>query len=111
MARDQANRDANQPQAQQVKITDTSLRKVSISAKKLLLEQKDGAYTFNTDLLEFIRTIRNKYRVYLLINMDEGYTEETLDEIKDLLQKLVKQDIIKGKQRLMYSSTEVGHIA
>ena len=43
--------------------------------------------------------------------MEEGYTQETLDEIKELLQKLVKQDIIKGKQRLMYSSTEVGHIA
>jgi translation initiation factor 2 gamma subunit (eIF-2gamma) len=25
--------------------------------------------------------------------------------------KLVKQDIIKGKQRLMYSCSEVGHIA
>jgi len=50
-----------------------------------LLEQKDGAYTFNTDMLEFIRTIRNKYRVYLLVNMDEGYTKETLEEIKELL--------------------------
>jgi hypothetical protein len=85
MARDQANRDAKAPAAQQVKITDASLRKVSISAKNLLLEQKDGAYTFNTDMLEFIRTIRNKYRVYLLVNMDEGYTKETLEEIKELL--------------------------
>ena len=76
-----------------------------------MLEQKDGKYTFNTEMLEFIRTIRNKYRVYLLVNMEEGYTKESLDEIKELLQKLVKQDIIKGKQRLMYSSTEVGHIA
>jgi FMN phosphatase YigB (HAD superfamily) len=55
-----------------------------------LLEVKDGSYTFNTDMLEFIRTIRNKYRVYLLINMDEGYTKETLEEIKELLHKLVK---------------------
>ena len=31
--------------------------------------------------------------------------------MNDLLTKLVKQDIIKGKHRLLYSSTEAGHIA
>lgn len=62
-------------------------------------------------MLEFLRAIRNKYRVYLLTNMEENYSKDDLEKIKDLLGKLVKQDIIKGKQRLMYSSTQVGHIA
>ncbi len=41
-------------------------------------------------MLEFIRTIRNKYRVYLLTNMEDGYTKENLEDVKELLEKLVK---------------------
>jgi len=65
-------------------------------------------------MLEFVRAIKNKYRVYLLTQISkngEGYDKKEKDEIHELLMKLVKQDIIKGKQRLMYSSSEIGHIA
>ena len=41
----------------------------------------------------------------------ESFDKNEKEEIDELLHKLVKQDIIKGKQRLMYSTTEVGHIA
>jgi len=59
--------------------------------------EEPSEFTFNTEMLEFLRAIRNKYRVYLLTNMEENYQKENLDKIKDLLGKLVKQDIIKGK--------------
>lgn len=41
----------------------------------------------------------------------DSHDEKEKDAIHDLLMKLVKQDIIKGKHRLMYSCTEVGLIA
>jgi hypothetical protein len=94
------------------------LRKISISAKDLLLEIKkvdslDGTqteYALNTDMVEFIRSIRNKYRIYLITRLEQD-DSKVQDGIHDVFMKLVKQDIIKGKQRLMYNSSEVGHIA
>ena len=67
-------------------------------------------------MLEFLRAIKNKYRVYLLTKIakkegSEAHDEKEYDQINELLMKLVKQDIIKGKHRLMYSTSEVGHIA
>jgi hypothetical protein len=83
-----------------VTISDTSLRKISISAKDLLLINKDGSLTFEPEMLEFIRAIKNKYRVYLLTQISktgEEYNKAEKEEIHELLMKLVKQDIIKGK--------------
>ena len=69
--------------SKQVKITDSSLRAISISARNLLIEDGDepGEYTFNTEMLEFLRAIRNKYRVYLLTNMESDYKKENLEKI------------------------------
>ena len=39
------------------------------------------------------------------------YDQKEYDEIHELLMKLVKQDIIRGKHRLLYSCSEVGQIA
>ena len=91
-----------QPEAvsNQVKISDKALRKISISAKDLLLKHKDGSFTFEPEMLEFIRAIKNKYRVYLLTQISksgDSYNKAEKDEIHELLMKLVKQDIIKGK--------------
>lgn len=52
-------------------------------------------------MLEFLRAIKNKYRVYLLTKIakkegSESHDEKEYDEINELLIKLVKQDIIKG---------------
>jgi predicted kinase len=88
-----------------------------LSSRDLLIETgNDGEFVFNSEMLEFIRAIKNKYRVYLLTKISKKEGEDTHDEkekeaIHELLMKLVKQDIIKGKHRLMYSSTESGHIA
>ena len=84
--------------------------------RDLLIESKNGEFIFNSDMLEFLRAIKNKYRVYLFtkISLKEGsdtYDEKEKDAIHELLMKLVKQDIIKGKHRLMYSTSEVGLIA
>ena len=65
-------------------------------------------------MLEFVRAISPLYRVYLLTNLSreaEDFSEKRYLVVKELLQKLVKQNIIKGEQRLMFSQSEVGHIA
>jgi hypothetical protein len=83
-----------------VSISDSNLRRVSISARDLLVQSKDGSFTFEPEMLEFVRAIKNKYRVYLLTQISkdgETYNKAEKDEIHDLLMKLVKQDIIKGK--------------
>ena len=37
-----------------------------MSSKDLLIEKgKDGEYVFNHEMLEFLRAIKNKYRVFL----------------------------------------------
>jgi len=97
-----------------LKISDAHLRKVSISAKDLLMKQKDGHFTLEPEMLEFVRAIKDKYRVYLMTQISkegDSYNKSEKEEIEELLLKLVKQDIIKGKQRLMYSCSEAGHIA
>jgi hypothetical protein len=76
-----------------VKITDTNLRKISISAREILIQHKDGSFTFEPEMLEFIRAIKNKYRVYLLTKISkngEEYSKVEKDEIHELLMKLVK---------------------
>lgn len=88
-----------------------------MSSKDLLIEKgKDGEFVFNHEMLEFLRAIKNKYRVYLMtkVSKKEGsdsHDEQEYEQINELLMKLVKQDIIKGKHRLMFSTSEVGHIA
>ena len=69
------------------------MRKISISARQLLIETKSKVaegtslvetteYALNTDMVEFIRSIKNKYRVYLLTrlaadpNAAEGSSEQ-----------------------------------
>ena len=75
-------------------ITDSNLRKISISTSALLIEEPTaGEYTLNHDLLEFIRAISSKYRIYLLTKLSNE--REELDKIKhiqiqELLNKLVK---------------------
>ena len=113
-----------------MKINDKELRKISISARDLLIETRpavgldsasaadpapEAKYTLNTEMVEFLRAIRNKYRVYLLTRLKSEkpgeYDTKEYEIIHELLMKLVKQDIIKGKQRLMFSASEAGHIA
>ena len=51
-------------------------------------------------MLEFIRAIKSKYRVYLLTQVakdGEEVNKAEKDAIHELLMKLVKQDIIRGK--------------
>ena len=70
-------------------------------------------------MLEFLRAVRNKYRIYVVTNLGHTIKESDSDEVvkknkqkvHEMLLKLCKQDIIKGAHRLMYSFSEVGHIA
>ena len=77
--------------------------------------QGKTVYKLNTEMQEFIRAIKDKFRVYLMTKIKaEGDTTLKIEHEKiheDLLMKLVKQDIIKGKHRLLYSSTDIGHVA
>jgi FMN phosphatase YigB (HAD superfamily) len=76
------------------KIEDTGLRKISISCMDLLIYKKtDGEYALNSEMLEFVRAISQKYRVYLLTNVAESpelVNKSDLSKIKDLLSKLAK---------------------
>ena len=90
-----------QQSQKQVKIDDKHLRKISVSAKDLVLEAKvsdqgETEYALNTDMVEFIRSIRNKYRVYLVTRMERDDPTEQ-EKVHEVLMKLVKQDIIKGR--------------
>ena len=80
-------------------------------------------------MLQFIRTVKDKYRIYILTRItstnDEevkggdgetqsevpGYDQKEYAQIREVLERLVKQEVIKGKQRLMYSHSEIGHVA
>ena len=57
------------------KISDKHLRTVSLSCRHLLLESrltKAGSPEFmlNPDLVDFLRTVKDKYRIYLLTQLD-----------------------------------------
>lgn len=58
----------SQQSSSSYKVTDAKLRKVSICTNDLLIEQKEGGtgYQLNHEMLEFVRAIKNKYRVYLM---------------------------------------------
>ena len=75
------------------------MRKISISARHLVVENSNGEFAFNTQMLEFLRAVSSKYRVYLLVNMSskpEDLKKDELCKIQELLAKLYKQDIIRG---------------
>lgn len=56
----------------QVVIDDNNLRKISISAMDLLIQRNEsGEFILNQEMLEFIRAIGSKYRIYLLTNMSK----------------------------------------
>ena len=93
-----------------MKISDKNLRKISVSARDLLIETKPSSkadssslvesteYTLNTEMVEFIRSIKNKYRVYLVTRLAQGNEAENKssteskehEQIHELLMKLVK---------------------
>ena len=62
----------------------------------------------NDNMVYFLAAISNKYRIYLMVNVGVGQKAEKLSEV---VQPLVDRNIIKGKHRIMYSSSVVGHIA
>lgn len=41
----------------------------------------ESEYTFNTDMLEFMRAIRNKYRIYVLTNLSVDGEKEDPEKI------------------------------
>lgn len=90
-----------------------------ISSSSSLVENCEQEFTFNTEMLEFLRAVRNQYRIYVVTNLGHTIKESDTDEaikknkekVHEMLLKLCKQDIIKGAHRLMYSFSEVGHIA
>lgn len=50
-----------------IEISDSHLRKISISAMGLVvLRLPDGSLSLNDEMVEFIRAISSKYRIYLL---------------------------------------------
>ena len=51
-------------------VSDSNLRKVSISTANLLLLKKGDQYSLAPMMADFVRSIRNKYRVYLLTRLD-----------------------------------------
>ena len=75
------------------------MRKISISARDLLIEstvtsgnqasdntidasssgESNKSYTLNSEMVEFIRAIRNKYRVYLLTRLETKQNEDNYD--------------------------------
>ena len=38
----------------------------------LIFKQDNGEYAFNSDMLEFVRAISNKYRIYLLTQVADA---------------------------------------
>lgn len=90
-----------------------------VSSASSQVAATENEYMFNTEMLEFLRAVRNKYRIYVLTNLayavkaDEPAEEmqKEKQKVHEMLLKLCKQDIIKGSHRLMYSQSEVGHIA
>ena len=64
-------------------VSDQNLRKISISALPLLVtsefddnilpqsndELPGFIYSINTEMLEYLRTIKDKYRIYIFVNI------------------------------------------
>lgn len=78
----------NEHMAKYVKMKDEGLRKISISTMKLLVEQKGDEFTFNQEMVDFLRAISSKYRIYLLTNVaanPEQVNENQLKKLKELL--------------------------
>jgi len=72
-----------QPQAQQqVRLNDVNLRKVSISTRDLLIHKSDGSedFEFNPDMLQFVRAVKDKYRIYLLTRISESNSKDEVNE-------------------------------
>ena len=75
-----------------VSTPDDDLTAISSSSQKY--------YTLNTDMVEFIRAIKNKYRVYLFTRLEKNdcdgsteccsYDTKEYEQINELLMKLVK---------------------
>ena len=86
--------------------------------------KKDGSddYKLNPLMVDFIRAIRNKYRVYLLTKLsskDDSADDKTrMEALKTertkahaTLKPLLDDETIKGEHRLLYNNTEAGEIA
>lgn len=82
-------------------MSDVNLRKISISAMDLLIQKKiqvteselvsdassqkmaatENEYMFNSEMLEFLRAVRNKYRIYVLTNLSYSVKENEPAEV------------------------------
>ena len=68
----------------------------------------------NPVMVDLLRTISNKYRIYLLTKVNGASVKEQKlekDKIYPLLKSLVDDGVIKGEHRLMFSGTEAGEVA
>ena len=95
-------------------VSDSSLRKVSISAMNLLIVRTDKGYELAPLMADFIKAIRNKYRVYILcrVTAEPGDSSKAeREKVHALMKSLVDDGTIKGEHRLMYSSSEAGELA
>ena len=95
-------------------VTDERLRKISISAMDLLVQRSGEAYRLNPVMVDLIKTISNKYRIYLLTKIagdDDAKLKIEKQKIYEILKPLVDNGAIKGEHRLMFSGTEAGEVA
>ena len=95
-------------------VEDVKLRKISISAADLLIVRKGKEYELNPVMVDLLRTIQNKYRIYILTKVageDDSTLKEQKKKIYELIKPLVDSGIIKGEHRLMFSGTEAGEVA
>ena len=92
----------------------------SAATSQIASQPIETEYTFNTEMLEFLRAVKSKYRIYVLVNLGQAVIEgdaaaekiqKEKQKVHEMMLKLCKQDIIKGSHRLMYSQSEVGHVA
>ena len=95
-------------------VEDAKLRKISISATDLLVIRSVKGYELNPVMVDLLRAIQNKYRIYIstkVVGNDDKTLKEEKEKIFNLLKPLVLSGTIKGEHRLMFSGSEAGQVA
>ena len=66
-----------------------------ISNASSLTEINQNEYTFNTEILEFLRAVRNKYRIYVLTNVGHTIKDEECSKTMQKNKQKIHEMLLK----------------
>lgn len=78
----------------QKKIQVTETHGIS-SASSLADANENDEYTFNTEMLEFLRAVRTKYRIYVLTNLGHSIKPSETTEMMQKKKQKVHEMLLK----------------